>query len=130
VKYLLDTNAVIAVIAGHAGILARLRQHSPADIAISAIVTHELYFGAYRSRNTAANVARIDALRFDVLDFDQDDARCAGEIRALLAAAGTPIGPYDVLIAGQARARDRILVSRNMREFARVPGLSLENWED
>jgi tRNA(fMet)-specific endonuclease VapC len=129
VKYLLDTNAVIAILAGHTGILTRLRQHHPADVALSAIVTHELYFGAYRSRNTSANVARVDALRFDVLEFDQDDARCAGEIRARLAAAGTPIGPYDVLIAGQALARDRILVSRNLREFERVPGLRLENWD-
>lgn len=129
-KYLLDTNAVIAILAGHTGILTRLRQHSSADIAISAIVTYELYFGAYCSRNTSANVTRIDALRFDVLEFDQDDARCAGEVRAQLAPAGTPIGPYDILIAGQARARDRVLVSRNIREFERVSGLRLQNWED
>lgn len=64
-----------------------------------------------------------------MLEFDRDDARCAGSIRARLASAGQPIGPYDVLIAGQALARGLILVTRNTREFARVPDLQVENWE-
>jgi tRNA(fMet)-specific endonuclease VapC len=74
-------------------------------------------------------VARIDALRFQVIEFDNEDARQAAEIRALLAAKGIPIGPYDVLIAGQAVARNVVLVTRNVREFARVPRLRIENWE-
>jgi tRNA(fMet)-specific endonuclease VapC len=64
------------------------------------IVMHELYFGAFRSRRASQNAALIDALQFVVLDFDKEDARQAGEVRALLAAGGTPIGAYDVLIAG------------------------------
>ena len=64
-----------------------------------------------------------------MIDFTVADARKAGEIRAVLAAAGTPIGPYDVLIAGQALARDVTLVIRNVREFSRVPGLRVEDWE-
>jgi tRNA(fMet)-specific endonuclease VapC len=64
-----------------------------------------------------------------VIEFDQEDARQAGEIRATLAAAGTPIGPYDVLIAGQARARSLVLVTRNTGEFSRVGGLHVEDWE-
>jgi tRNA(fMet)-specific endonuclease VapC len=63
-----------------------------------------------------------------VLSFDVEDARHAGAIRAELAAAGTPIGPYDALIAGQARARCLVLVTHNVREFARVPGLQVEDW--
>lgn len=63
-----------------------------------------------------------------VLNFDQDDAREAGEIRATLRAAGTPIGPYDVLIAAQARRRDAVLITTNTREFVRVPGLRIEDW--
>ena len=62
-------------------------------------------------------------------EFDKEDARQAGEVRALLVAAGSPIGPYDMLIAGQAISRNRVVVTRNTREFARVPGLRIENWE-
>ena len=63
------------------------------------------------------------------MPFDDVDARVAAEIRAVLRRAGTPIGPYDNLIAGQALARDLTLVTRNIREFERVQGLRLENWE-
>lgn len=64
-----------------------------------------------------------------MIEFDGEDARQAGEIRAALAATGMPIGPYDVLIAGQARARDLILVTRNVGEFSRVSGLRVEDWQ-
>ena len=74
-------------------------------------------------------MARVDALQFVVLEFDQDDARHAGEVRAHLASKGTPIGPYDVLIAGQARARKLTLVTHNTTEFQRVPGLKVEDWK-
>ncbi|TGS45096.1 MULTISPECIES: type II toxin-antitoxin system VapC family toxin [unclassified Mesorhizobium] len=126
--YLLDTNAVIAVIKGDASLLALLKQHTPQDFSLSAIVAHELYYGAERSQRRAENLARIEALQFPVLEFDREDARHAGEIRATLAALGTPIGPYDALIGGQARARSLILITRNVREFERINGLSIETW--
>jgi tRNA(fMet)-specific endonuclease VapC len=63
-----------------------------------------------------------------VLNFDAEDARESGDIRAALARAGTPIGPYDVLIAAQARRRGAILVTANKNEFARVPGLQTQDW--
>ena len=128
-KFLLDTNAVIAVLRGDAGFLQRLRTHEPADFALPAIVLHELYYGAYKSARVEANLARVQALRFDVLDFDAEDARRAGEVRAVLARAGTPVGPYDALIAGQALARGLTLVTHNTGEFSRVPGLRVEDWE-
>jgi tRNA(fMet)-specific endonuclease VapC len=129
VKFLLDTNAVIALLKGHAGFASRLRQHQPHDFGIPAIVVHELYYGAYKGQRTADNLARVEALRFEVVEFDREDARCAGQIRASLAAEGTPIGAYDALIAGQALARTVTLVTRNLREFQRVPELRLEDWE-
>ena len=129
-KYLLDANAVIAILKGTPTLLQRLHKHVPADFGLPSIVLHELFYGAYKGRRTAENLARIGALRFEVLPLEEDDARHAGEIRALLANAGTPIGPYDVLIAGQARARNLMLITRNVREFSRVPGLVVENWED
>jgi tRNA(fMet)-specific endonuclease VapC len=129
VNYLLDTNAVIALMKGNSGFLARLRQHRPRDFAISSIVAHELYYGAYKSQNAAENLKRVEALQFEVLDFDTEDARHAGEVRAELALAGTPSGPYDALIAGQALARALTLVTRNTREFRRVSKLNVEDWE-
>ncbi|WP_322089779.1 type II toxin-antitoxin system VapC family toxin [Burkholderia sp. BCC1999] len=127
-KFLLDTNAVIAILKGEPAMLSRLRQHQPADFGIPAIVAHELYYGAYKSQRVEANVARVEALQFEVVSFDVEDAQHAGEIRAHLIAAGTPIGPYDALIAGQARARQLVLVTHNIREFERVQGLQVEDW--
>jgi tRNA(fMet)-specific endonuclease VapC len=129
VKYLLDSNAVIALMKGHSGFVSELRRHRPQDFAIPAIVAHELFYGAYKGQRVAENLARVDALQFETLDFDKEDARMAGEIRAALASLGTPIGAYDVLIAGQAIARDLILITRNVREFERVHKLRFEDWE-
>jgi tRNA(fMet)-specific endonuclease VapC len=127
-KYLLDANAVIAMLKGEPTMLERLRAHLPSDFGLPSIVAHELFYGAHKSQRAAANLARIEALQFEVVPFDAEDAQHAGEIRARLAAVGTPIGPYDVLIAGQARARNLILVTHNIREFARVAGLTVEDW--
>jgi tRNA(fMet)-specific endonuclease VapC len=130
-RYLLDTNAVIAVLNDPAGSVSRrLRTLQPADIGVSAVVMHELYFGAFKSQRRDRNLALVDALRFEVLPLDTEDAHHGGEIRAWLAAQGTPIGAYDIPIAGQARARGLVLVTRNLREFEPVPGLKVENWQD
>ena len=130
-RYLLDANAVIALLNDATSKAAkRARRERPGEMAISAVVAHELFYGAFRSRRTAQNLALIDALQFIVLEFDKEDARQAGEVRAVLASKGTPIGPYDVLIAGQAVARDMILVTHNTQEFGRVPGLRLEDWQE
>jgi len=96
---------------------------------VSAVVIHELFYGAFKSQQVEQNVARVDALQFPVLEFDQEDARQAGEIRAHLASKGMPIGAYDVLIAGQAKARKLTLVTHNTTEFQRVPGLKVEDWK-
>jgi tRNA(fMet)-specific endonuclease VapC len=129
-KYLLDANAVIALLNDTNSATAKhARRHKPQDVGISAIVAHELYYGAFKSQRASRNVALVDALQFEIVEFDPEDARHAGEVRALLAARGTPIGPYDVLIAGQARARELILVTHNTAEFGRVAGLRLEDWE-
>ncbi|MGB6006530.1 type II toxin-antitoxin system VapC family toxin [Castellaniella sp.] len=130
IRYLLDTNAVIAVLKEpHGPVSRRLRKCDPEEVAISSLVMHELFYGAFRSQRVTHNLAVVDSLQFQVLEFDQEDARYAGEIRAQLARQGTPIGAYDVLIAGQARARTLCLVTRNVREFDRVSGLNTENWQ-
>ena len=127
-KYLLDANVVIAVLNDRNSRPGRrLRKHKPGDVAISAIVVYELYYGAFKSARRAQNVALLEKLRFTIIEFDSEDAREAGELRAWLTLRGTPIGPYDVLIGGQARARNLTLVTRNTAEFRRVPGLKIED---
>ena len=129
--WLLDTNAVIALVTRRSEALRRrVEAAEPGTLATSTIVAHELYFGAYRSLKIEFNLETLRLLFADivVLDLDREDARAAGEIRAELARQGTPIGPYDVLIAGQAKARGLTLVTNNLSEFQRVPGLSLEDW--
>ena len=129
-RYLLDANAVIALLNDTTSPIARrVRRHRPRDFAVSAVVIHELYYGAFKSQRVEQNVARVDALQFSVLEFDEEDARQAGQIRAHLASKGTPIGPYDVLIAGQAMARELTLITHNTSEFQRVPGLKVEDWK-
>ena len=127
-RFLLDTNAIIHLLQGHRRIRERLDLWLPADIGVSSVVHHELCFGAYKSRHTSDNLEKIRALQFETVPFSSTDADRSGEIRALLQSRGTPIGPYDVLIAGQAVARALTLVTHNLREFGRVPGLALEDW--
>lgn len=131
IRTLLDTNAVIALVGRRSPeLLARVEAAEPGSLAISAIVAHELWYGAYRSQKVAFNLETLRLLFLDlpILDIDPEDARVAGEIRAELARAGTPIGPYDVLIAGQAKARGFTLVTNNTGEFCRVVGLKLDDW--
>jgi tRNA(fMet)-specific endonuclease VapC len=128
-RYLLDTNALIALLRGGANpVSQRIREHDPAEIAISSIAMHELYYGAYRSERLEHNLSLVDGLLLEVVDFDRDDAREAGAVRAELAARGTPIGPFDMLMAGQARGRGLTLVTANVGEFLRVDGLVVEDW--
>lgn len=131
IDYLLDTNAIIALLTQRSDrLLARIRALQPGQIGLSAVVVHELYFGAYKSQKIDFNLETIRRLLADlvVLELDREDARAAGEIRAALARKGTPIGPYDVLIAGQAVARKLTLVTNNTAEFSRVDTLRLEDW--
>ena len=128
---LLDTNAVITLMARRSdALLQRVLDAAPGSLAVSSVVAHELYYGAYRSRKVAFNLETLRLLFSDlaILDLDREDARVAGQIRADLAMLGSPIGPYDVLIAGQAKARDLTLVTDNTGEFARVAGLRIEDW--
>ena len=129
-QYLLDTNAVIALLktTGN-GVNRRIRENSPTDVFISTVVMFELYYGAYRSERMQRNLELLENILLPKLEFDAGDASASGQIRAILADAGTPIGPYDVMIAGQAYSRGMCLVTRNTKEFQRVEGLQLIDWE-
>lgn len=127
-RYLLDTNIVIAWrVRGNPQVVQRLVTHR-ADIALSVVVMHELIFGAYNSSRVAENLSEIDKIQLPVLPLSEEDARAAAEIRAVLRRSGTPIGPFDLLIAGQALARNMVLVTNNIGEFERVDGLRVQDW--
>jgi tRNA(fMet)-specific endonuclease VapC len=129
-RYLLDTNALIELMRnGGSAIARRIRHHPISEVAIPAIAMHELYFGAYKSSRMEENLVTLDKLIFELVPVEREDARMAGEIRALLLRSGTSIGHYDILIAGQALARGLVLVTHNVREFGRVPGLRVEDWQ-
>ena len=130
--FLLDTNACIRALNGSSPALeARLRLLPPSDIRLSAVTKAELLYGAFRSGRPAENLALLDRFWAPFVSLPFDD-RCAlqyGRIRSDLARVGGPIGPNDLLIASVARAHDLTLVTHNLREFSRVPDLSLEDWE-
>ena len=127
--HLLDANVVIKLFAGTPKVIAQLRRRSEADVGISSIVLFELTYGALNGARVNENLALLDRLRLAVVPFEADDARDAGQIRSTLKTLGSPIGPYDTLVAGHARARGLTLVTHNVREFSRVPGLLIEDWE-
>lgn len=129
----LDTNVAIVAIDRRPSLLKERfdRQVVTGELALPAVCVFELEYGIAKSPHRQANALRlVQLLRLPlrILPFERDDAREAGLIRAALEAAGTPIGPYDTLIAAQARRHGATLVKANTREFARVPGLVLEDW--
>lgn len=133
-NFLLDTNAVIALVRNRpAGVRNRLRQavSEGGSIAISSVVLYELWYGVARSERRRENADRLRVFlsgNIDIIPFEEDDAVAAGELRAALETAGTPIGPYDLLIAAQALRNRTTLVTANVSEFARVRGLSWQDW--
>ncbi len=132
--FCLDTNIVIFGLNGRIpAIDARLQRELAAGttLLIPAIVLFELRYGIAKSTRPEASGLVLDtflAEGFEILRFDADDAAEAGNIRAILESAGTPIGAYDTLIAAQARRRGAVLVTGNRREFERVPGLMVTDW--
>ena len=130
--YLLDSNTCIGYLNGRAiGVLQRLQALPSEEVAVCSIVKAELFYGARRSNNPDRSIAQQQDFfnGFISLPFDDQSAVIYGQIRAQLAASGTPIGPNDLLIASIALANNLILVTHNTREFSRVEGLRLEDWE-
>ena len=133
-NYLLDTNAVVALLRNRpAGVRERYREADKSGdyLAVSSVVLFELWYGVEKSGRVQENTERLRVLLsgdLDLLDFDDEDAQTAGRVRAALEKIGTPIGAYDLLIAGQALRRGLTVVTANTSEFSRVTGLSWEDW--
>lgn len=133
-SYLLDTNAVVALLRNKpAKVRERYREAEASgdSLALSSVVLFELWYGVAKSGQVPENTERLRILLsgdLDLLDFDDEDARTAGQLRAALEKGGNPIGAYDLLIAGQALRRGLTLVTANTSEFGRVAGLSWQDW--
>jgi len=130
IKYMLDTNILIYTIKNRPKKVREAFKKYSELLTMSTITLGELIYGAEKSAQSVRNLADIEALaaRLEVVPFDSEAAIHFGQVRAELAKSGKIIGPYDLMIAGHARSRGLILVTNNMREFKRVPGLRVENW--
>jgi tRNA(fMet)-specific endonuclease VapC len=130
----LDTNVVIAILKDHPRRVRRRFREAVArgaEIAVSSLVAFELWYGVARSERRRENAERLRTFfagGVAVVPFGEDDAVQAGTVRAALQRAGTPIGPYDLLIAAQAMTAGATLVTANRTELARVRGLKLQSW--
>ena len=129
-RYMLDTNILIYTIKNRPEVVRQNFEAHDGEMCASSVTAMELLYGAHKSQAVRRNLDVIEGLlgRLTVLDFDLGAAEHAGQIRAELASAGTPIGPFDLMIAGHARSRGLCLVTNNEGEFERVSGLRLANW--
>ena len=129
-SYMLDTNICIYVMKSHPlELLERFNRHAD-ELCISSITLGELHYGAEKSVRRADNLARIAQFvaRLDVLAFGEKAASHYGQLRAELTRLGTPCGPLDMQIGAHARSEGLIVVTNNLREFDRMPGVRTENW--
>lgn len=128
--WVLDTNTLIYFFKGEGNVAKEILARPPSAIGIPSIVLYELEVGIAKSTSPRKRLRQLEELTSVVqtLPFGIAEARASAAIRSSLEKKGTPIGPYDVLIAGTAKACNATLVTRNTREFKRVRGLALENW--
>jgi tRNA(fMet)-specific endonuclease VapC len=128
-RYILDADTVSYALRGQGQVAARLLEHQPSDVCISAITLAELNFGAEVKRSQKIRRAIRTFIRdVAVVPFDEASAERFGVVAAALSGRGQPIGVYDTLVAAQALSMGLTVVTNNTRHFSRVPGLTVENW--
>lgn len=130
--YLLDTNVCVRVLRGNSPqLLTKFSSKVPNELAVCAVTRVELLYGAEKSNKPVETLEKLLTFLhpFPSLPFDDKAAQIAGIERARLEVMGLPVGPYDLLIASIALANDFILVTHNVREFSRIVGLKIEDWE-
>lgn len=127
-RYLLDTDTVVDAIRQRHSVAQRLRGVSPDDVAVSAMTVSELHYGSLLSAHSERRLQQTATMlsQIEVLPFNEQTARVHAELR--MALRKNAIGPSDLVIAATAVAAARILVTSNIREFSRVPGLEVESW--
>lgn len=130
-KYMLDTNVCVELIRKQpTKLVDHLNQLRAGDVGVSAITVSELQHGVHKSKNPEQNIAALEQFLLPLLvaEYDYDAASVYGQVRAYLERVGSPIGSMDLLIAAHALSLNAILVTNNVREFARVPDLQVEDW--
>jgi tRNA(fMet)-specific endonuclease VapC len=131
-KYLLDTNVCVVYLRGKNPLVrARFTAHPPTDLGVCSVVVAELCYGAARSSSPASEQAKVDGFlsAYRSLPFDDASARRYGALRAGLAAAGMLIADLDLAIASIALEHGLTVITHNTKDFSRIPGLALEDWE-
>ena len=128
--YMLDTNICIHVMKNYPHNLKEKFNLLAEQLCISSITLGELHYGAEKSARRADNLTAIEhfVARLDMLPFGLKAAAHYGQVRAELERAGPPCGPHDMQIGGHARSEGLIVVTNNLREFSRMPGIRTENW--
>jgi tRNA(fMet)-specific endonuclease VapC len=128
--FLLDTDTCIGVLRQRPGMVQRLSQLAPMDCAVSMVTVYELFCGLAKAQDPAKERLKVERFISAVIELplDRPSAEAAATVRENLERQGNLIGPYDLLIAGQALAGKLTLVTNNVREFQRVSGLNLESW--
>ncbi|MEM1252246.1 MAG: type II toxin-antitoxin system VapC family toxin [Cyanobacteria bacterium P01_H01_bin.21] len=130
-QYLLDTCVISDFIKGEPGTQTLLKQTSPNDVAVSVITVMELRYGLFNNPQRAKKIEPVITSLLDslsILEFGEEDAEQAAQVRSILKNQGQPIGAYDILIAATALRHSLIMVTANQKEFDRVAGLQTENW--
>ncbi len=130
-RYLLDTTVISDFTRGEPAVLSRLKAAGKREVSISTVTAMEIEYGLLLNPSRARKIEPvIRALLTDmvVFPYEQEDASATAAVRAALAKRGTPIGPFDLMIAGTALRRGLVMVTSNSNEFARVSGLNLEDW--
>lgn len=130
-KYLLDTNICIALLKNSdAGLVQKMKEQTPDNFVLCSVVKAELLFGARKSQNVEKNLLLLNKFfaQFSSDPFDDNSAEYYGVNRAILEKLGEPIGEADLLISSIALANNYTVITRNHREFIRVPGLKIEVW--
>jgi tRNA(fMet)-specific endonuclease VapC len=128
--YILDTNTLIYFFKGIGSVADNLLAVSPKDVGVPAVVLYELEYGIAKSTSPKKRMKQLEELcaLVEVLPFGNEEAKTSAAIRAALEKKGTPIGPYDVIIAGTALSKRGVLVTSNTKEFKRVPKLKIVDW--
>ena len=128
--YILDTKTLIYFFKGIGNVADNLLAVSPKEIGIPAVVLYELEYGISKSTSPKKRTKQLEELcaLVEVLAFGNEEAKISATVRASLEKKGTPIGPYDVMIAGTVLSKQGILVTNNTKEFGRVPRLKITDW--
>lgn len=128
--YLLDTDTIIYNLKGNERVRQALRVRLQDPLNISVITLMELYYGAFKSQQVDANLAKVKTIEqsLEILPNGQESAEVFARLKAELETKGTRLDDFDLLIASCAMTHNLILVTNNLKHFQRIPGLRLENW--